>query len=675
MNIKSQEILMLNRGMKNINNIAFSQQPETGVENPIAENPTTEPMSILNAMHMQSKNNITFQSSRVMTNLGKNAKPFLFAGLMSLFAASCQKKPPIIVNTTVNVTNTHNIDLGELATLFETFIEKYGLTQEAVEQMLAYLESIMNNTDESNQNEEQMISQQEQMISQLAAMLLAGGLSGEEFKDALKQILEMLGIINGNIENLASLSKAILLTMRMQHTQNQANHDELMDKIDAAIAQDQINGSTLQEILAGQQAFFGDVSDFIANSQLFYEYIQNPENWQAFAEYCHSLGEEDREKLYEMLSQMGIDINMNHEEAMDAYENWIEIYQQTEAQHQAEILEAILGIAEGLPGIEALVLELNNIIANGGAEILELLKDFGDKLNTIIDKLNNLVNIGYTLVTNSEQAIAQRDSLIVLANNNSSILQNIEANQNVTNEELQQIEQNTADMKQNMNIQIQNSQQQLENIEVLIQVVTDIQETQGNNGNGAMTKQDFLDAVNEFAPEHIELFMNYLDNAGFADNQLKMIDILNDLKAQHDEELNFNEKFKQYLERSIAIQEAILEFLQNADFSDPNVLIIINKMDEVLQALADMEGCLCNENEGVIDSLLQDLEGLLPDGKRLGKAETAPRLTNDNIIQDYNTLANTERPVKVIGFSPRHKAVGVDAFNYKVKVDASNYKA
>ena len=100
MNIRSQELLMLNRSMRKFNqNPLPPQTEESGVENPINKSSL-----IMNAMDIQGKNNLAFQG------VNKTVVAKTLAGAMALVAASSTLtscNPDVI-----NITNTTNISVN-----------------------------------------------------------------------------------------------------------------------------------------------------------------------------------------------------------------------------------------------------------------------------------------------------------------------------------------------------------------------------------------------------------------------------------------------------------------------------------------------------------------------------------------------------------------------------------
>ena len=127
MNIRSQELLMLNKSMKKINqNPLPPQTEETGVENPINKSSL-----IMNAMDIQGKNNIAFQG--VMNKLGEKAlkNKVLPKILLGTSVALTTAALPSCKPDQINVENTTNISVN-----FDAFTAYMQENNELLEQLL-----------------------------------------------------------------------------------------------------------------------------------------------------------------------------------------------------------------------------------------------------------------------------------------------------------------------------------------------------------------------------------------------------------------------------------------------------------------------------------------------------------------------------------------------------------
>lgn len=687
MNIRSQELLMLNRSMRKFNqNPLPPQTEESGVENPINKSSL-----IMNAMDVQGKNNLAFQG--VMKKVNPTKLSLAAASLLvAMIATSC--KPDEI-----NITNTTNISVNldaftalmqENNELLRQLLAQEGANHEVLMQILDSINSIDNTLyqlyengtltleqitklrqdicryylmirsqlEQGQINDEQFYQDMRDFVRNL---LLQQGLQGEELEEAFNEIINWLEHIGNTVDNIYEEVKNISRKITTYHSQYVKYQHASLGMLVKLYEQGQINHEELMKQLEQANINLNGLNQSIIDLK---NIITDPEAYQQFMNDLAELMPEDinYEQIANMFEMLGITMQelseLSREEILAAIENFQNTYVETEQQKQ-EILNDIsqkLNVLEKLehlniPELTELLKNLEIAINNNSENIIDELQAIQGQLNTIMEKLDAIFSNLDKLVYFADEQSKNWDSALQLLGTNNALLQNIKANQAVTNEEL-------AKLNENQQILINKQETSNSYLYLLNQKADEIKQLiKEFDSEGGMTVEEFKNALKELYPQLVADFEQFIENYGFddiPDHLLTLTQLVENIDKKFANQTDYSDK----LDRLITIQEAMWAFIQNMDFSDPKQLEkldeIIERLDKVLEKL----NCLCNEEDESVEDILGDLEDMFPGGKR--NSSKGVNMDQVKKLEAQEVARNTV----VTGYNKKHNAVKVNVFKY-----------
>ncbi|MBO5738500.1 hypothetical protein J6R97_04085 [bacterium] len=315
--------------------------------------------------------------------------------------------------------------------------------------------------------------------------------------------------------------------------------------------------------------------------------------------------------LLEQLVAQGALNNQTQEEIKNLIELWMAQYNQDQLTEQ-ELLDKIKDLLSENNEISNAI--LNQLIANGLSQ-----EEANAKLQAILDKLENgeltaqqainqilalLANIDATLTDILERfdiVIEKLDSMnenmneqteywntaLAYMSNMSGVLSNIRDNQQATNAYLDAIRNDMYTVKTNQTLSnnyLQILVQKADQIEVAIREI--------ENG-GSLTKEELLEALEQTDARRADELREFLAEYGVDTSTIP--EIMNLLRAEIQDRIDNAAR----LDRIIALEAQILDFLQNGQLDRDNDQAKLDRIIELLNQFISSGG----SNEGVIEDL------------------------------------------------------------------------
>ena len=696
MNIRSQELLMLNKSMKKFNqNPLPPQTEETGVENPINKSSL-----IMNAMDIQGKNNIAFQGLMNKVNKKTATKILVAAAPLAVGMITTSCKPDQI-----NIENTTNISVNfdaftaymqENNKLLEQLLNQEGANYEILMQMLGSINSTNNilyqlyqtgtlNLEQitklrqdlcryylmiKSQLEQGQISDEEfyqDMRDFVRDLLLQYGLQGEELEDAFNEIINWLEHIGNTVDNIYEEVKSISQKMTMYHGQYLEYQHASLDMLVKLYKQGQIDHLMFNQLINGVNLANENLELLNQNVIELKNIFTNPESYQQFMNDLAELMPEDIDyqqiaNMFEMLGLTMQDIaNLSREQILAAIQNFQNTYVETEQQKQ-EIINDIsqkLNVLQKLehlniPELTELLKNLEIAINNNSENFIDELQAIQGQLNTIMEKLDAIFSNLDKLVYFADEQSKNWDSALQLLGTNNALLQNIKANQAVTNEEL-------AKLNENQQILINKQETSNSYLYLLNQKADEIEQLiKEFDPQGGMTVEEFKNALRELYPEFADDFEQFIKDYGFDDIPDHLL-TLTQLVENIDKKLANQTDYSDKLDRLITIHEAMWAFIQNMDFSNSDHLKKLDKIIERLDQILEKLDCLCDEEDESVEDILNDLENMFPGAKRIISNGNG---VNMDQVEKLKAQLEVVRNSVVTGYSKKDNAVKVNGFKY-----------
>lgn len=698
MNIRSQELLMLNRSMRKFNqNPLPPQTEESGVENPINKSSL-----IMNTMDIQGKNNLAFQGvmKKINPSVMKKVNPaklFLAAAPLVVAMSTTSCKPDEI-----NITNTTNISvnldaftelmkennellkqllaiegannevliqmLNSINSIDSTLYELYetgALTLEQItklrEEICTYYLMISSQLEQGQINDEQFYQDMRVFVRNL---LLQYGLQGEVLEEAFNEIINWLEHIGNTVDNIYDVVKDISNKITMYHNQYVDYQQASLEMLTKLYQQGQIDHLLFNQLIDGVNSANENLELLNQNVIELKNIFTDPELYQQFMNDLAELMPEDidYEQIANMFETLGITMQelseLSREEILAAIANFQNTYLENEQQEQAILQEISLKLNAlshlehlNIPELTELLQNLEIAINTNSANIVEELKNIQDQLNSIMEELDAIFTNLDKLVYFADEQSKNWNSALGLLGENNNLLQDIKANQAVTNEEL---------TKLNENQQILINKQETSNsyLYLLNQKADEIKQLiQEFDTEGGITVEEFKNALRELYPQLVADFEQFIENYGFddiPDHLLTLVQLVENIDTKIANQTDYSDK----LDRLIQLQEAIWAFIENMDFSDPNQQTKLDEIIERLDQILEKLDCLCDEGDESVEDILGDLENMFPGGKR-----NSSKGVNMDQVKKFEAQ-EVARNVVVTGFDKKHNAVKINAFKY-----------
>ena len=652
MNINAQELLLVKRNLK-----MGEPKPQTAAQ--MMEQPVEAPVVKMSALEAQAQNNIAFQAMPVAVK--KTVQTLIVAGAAALGLAtlqSCEPNEDII---------TQQVDVKVDMELFSTYmqqildnqnamLEQQKITNEllmlnnsilldnqailmdiykngkmTLEQVTEFqgivaggLSNIYAQLKENGATDKEILEKLGQVEEQLAGLredYKAGRLSYEEL---VRETNKILGSIDGSLKEILAEVKAFRneMNMHMEDLKN-TQKDQIHIMFDM-YSEDKNQTALLEKLNQNQADMNGKVDVIAANSFDIVEILKDETKFKALMEQLKNMqaGEEqnDAEFLAEVQkwNKLGVDIkailqkfakdNKDGQNAMigaiNANTMWVMALNQKmgDVSHklgivvkflpnldQSEIKDAINELKEAVDNNTVATDKNTEALYNGYENIEGKLDVIIGQLNTVIENTAGLSQFFADTKENWATALA-------LLGENTNDLKEIRKNQEVGNETLARIEQRMKDLEQAQ--QTTNSYAYITNqkLDGLKDLIANLE------GAGGMTPEQFKEAVKEVAPELL------------GDIEALLAEVKDEVKDMNgvvkgiDGKLDNLKDYSNQLGRLININDSILQFLKNADFSDPAVL---EKLDTIIENQDKFKcDCECNHDSGKTDESVEDLEDI-----------------------------------------------------------------
>ena len=125
--------------------------------------------------------------------------------------------------------------------------------------------------------------------------------------------------------------------------------------------------------------------------------------------------------------------------------------------------------------------------------------------------------------------------------------------------------------------------------------------------NGGMTRDEFLSAMEERDKKAATEFKKFIEEYGF-DNVPGDVQTIKEFLAQVKDAINNQKDYSGQLDRIIALEKDILDFLNKADFSNPDYTAQLQK---IIDAINNFKcNCECGASSDKTDESIKDMEDM-----------------------------------------------------------------
>ena len=130
------------------------------------------------------------------------------------------------------------------------------------------------------------------------------------------------------------------------------------------------------------------------------------------------------------------------------------------------------------------------------------------------------------------------------------------------------------------------------------------------NVAGGMTRDEFLEAMEIRDAKAAEAFKKFIEEYNF-NNVPGDVQTIKEFLEEINAKVETQKDYSAQLDRIIALEGDILDFLKNADFSNPEALA---KLDEIITLIKNFKcNCECNHDSGSTNEGVEDLEDIFGD--------------------------------------------------------------
>lgn len=450
--------------------------------------------------------------------------------------------------------------------------------------------------------------------------------------DAINMIIALLGSIDTTLKDILEETSRIRENQETYYPQMIDNQRESINLMGDILEQNTQQTALLEEMNQSTTDMQNAIQILVSNSNHLIAIASDTTKFNAMMDKMDSLHVANMNEFNEykdMFEQFGVNltelITNNHNDSQAARQTLLNAVNDFKtnylgnASKQAELLDSIntllnfvvsylpnLSTAELEALVRSLINSVNNVtdaIGENGEIVKTKMEQILAKLEQMIGKFDQMLNKmnGFQENFNQQQnnwqaTLAGIDSL---ANNMSEIRRN----QQVNNRILQNIRGDINDMKtaqQTSNSYLYILTQQHEQI---MDIVDSLNLNVEVNGNGGMTVEEFLEAAEIIKADVANDIEAFITRYGF-NNISTLKDLLEAIKDKIDTQKDYSGQ----LDRIIGLENDILSFLQNADFSsssDREQLLII------IEILRNFKNNCCNGgNPDNNDEGIEDLEDM-----------------------------------------------------------------
>lgn len=661
MKINSQEILLLNKNMK------FGEVPTETMPNPaesVTEEPETTTDAGMNALNVQAQNNVAFQGVTMPATLRKG-----LSKMMLVLALGGGMASTATLTSCTDVEQSVTVDMKAFAELMsqvnakmdqmieqqkisnqlqteirDTQLENQKILQDLYKNSELTLEQVQNLSytvqngmfDITAQLKEngatdkeilEVVKEYRSQINEAITMYKNHQISFSQLMQKIDEIKNTLGSIDGTLKDILAQVTGIRDDMNANHKELMAAKEEEIEYLGKIYLHNTAQTAILNKMAVTQQGMAENIQILTNNSDELLVIAKDDTKYNELMNKLDSLSATER-KEYEQMFKL---LNMNLQDAINqfrednkagqnaligAINNFKKTYIATE-QKQSQQLSAIISklnfIATYLPnldqsGVEEAIKELTEALNKNTGAIEDNTEVIGNgivninsKLDAVLDKLDKVIDNLEGLSTYFAEQQENWNAALGSLGNVNTTLQKILKEQKVTNTILSSFKADFNEIKNNQ--KTANSY-----LNILISKQTALENAINNiKIDGGMTREEFLSAMEERDAKAAEEFRAFIKEYGF-DKVSGDVQTIKELLAEIKNAVNNQKDYSSQLDRIINLENAIYDFLKNADFSNSDYT---EKLNEILKAIENWKcDCKCGTNPGTTNESVEKLEDL-----------------------------------------------------------------
>lgn len=502
--------------------------------------------------------------------------------------------------------------INELKSIADALLEQQMINNKQNEDMKAYLESLFKEVQSGNMSQEQFRKVLFQYLAQdsmnqriIIQLLVKQGKSQEQankflqeliakvengsvsYEDALKQIMEILGSIDGKLSEILAELKNISENITMFRQSYEEGKETSLKYLSGIYENGKISNAYLRALGQGLSVVNENLISLNNNVMDLKAIAQDDTKYNALMEQLKKLeaGSIDYQKFEQMFKLLNMNLtdvlNMTKSELIAAINRFEQTYINTEKQHQ-ELLQNInnkMNIIINMQGVDSAALQaaiqqLTNAVNNGNENVVNELKNIQAQLDQILAKLDAVLKEIGTLSskvdTYANMFNKKFDSAVdKLINELRNGLAAIKSEQQLSNQYLRNLTQQA---------------------DVMIEKLDNLKQQSGN-----ITLEQLEALWKERDEANYEKYAKLIKDLGLKidTTNAKLDDLIKAIKQYKQDQKDYAAQ----LDRIIALLEA-----------NPNYTA---KLDQIIELIKNFKcNCDCGNkggNEGIID----DLENLL----------------------------------------------------------------
>lgn len=644
---------------------AFKAEPTA----PVVEQTETKPVTGLNALDVQGKNNIAFQGVTMPNTLKRGLSKMMFVlalgGSMAATNAltSCgeyNQEVSVVVDMKafaeamaslrtelaaireqLEISNQLQTEIRDIETENQTYLkalyENSKLTLDQVKSLSSTVSygiySITEELKENGATEKEILATLKDVRSQVNVIMTQLDAGVITFDEAMKQITDILGSIDNTLKSILEQVTGIRDDMNANHEEYMEAKEKELKYLSGIYKNGKINNYQLYNLNAGVDSLNAKISNLEANSN---ELLEIAKDSTKYNELMAKLDELNFNEIdYQKFEQMFKLLNMNLQNALRQYNednkkgqqaliNAINSFKATYINmeiHQSKQLDNISRkltfIANYLPNmnqddIKAAIEELTNALNNNTGAIEENTEIIGEGLDSVNAKLDALLqkmDVVIGKLSGFERYYADQNekwnAVLKQLGNVNNSLVNIKKEQQFTNTLLMSFKDDFASLKKAANTA--NTY-----LSILVQKQDELEEALKNiNMDGGMTRDEFLSAMKERDEERDTKlaadFEKFIQDYGF-DKVPGDVQTIKDLISEIKDAVQNQKDYSGQLDTIINYENDIYTFLKNMDFSDPNC---VAKLDKIINILENFKcNCECGKGSDKNDESIKDIEDM-----------------------------------------------------------------
>lgn len=502
--------------------------------------------------------------------------------------------------------------VNELKSISDALLEQQMINNQQNEDMKAYLESLFKEVQSGNMSQEQFRKVLFQYLAQdsmnqkiIIQLLIKQGKTQEQanqllqdlinkvengsvsYEDALKQIMEILGSIDGKLDEILAELKNISENITMFRESYEEGKEESLKYLSEIYENGKISNAYLRALGQGLSVVNENLIKLNNNVMDLKAIAQDDTKYNALMEQLKKLeaGSIDYEKFEQMFKLLNMNLtdvlNMTKAELIAAINNFEQTYINTEKQHQ-ELLQNIsnkMNIIINMQGVDSAALQaaiqqLTNAINNGNENVVNELKNIQAQLDKILAKLDAVLKEIGTLSS-------KVDTYANLFNKKFD---------SAVNKLINELRKGLAAIKSEQQLSNQYLKNLTQQADEMIEKLDSLKQQSGN-----ITLEQLEALWKERDEANYEKYAKLIKDLGLKidTTNAKLDDLINAIKQYEQDKKDYSAQ----LDRIIALLEA------NPDYT--------SKLDEIIELIKNFKcNCDCGNkdgNEGIID----DLEDLL----------------------------------------------------------------